>query len=127
MVFSDEPDVTKHLSIRRIYDQPDNDEGQRVLVDGMWPRGISKADANIDEWLKGIAPSAELRKWFAHDPGKWPEFRERYFRELDANPEAVNRLAEMIRRGPVTLVYAARDTEHNNARALKAYLGDRLA
>lgn len=113
--------------IRRVYDAPGNNEGLRILVDGMWPRGISKAGANIDEWLKDIAPSAGLRKWFAHDPDKWPEFLERYSRELDANPEPVERLLEMIRRGPVTLVYAARDTEHNNAVALRAYLEARLS
>lgn len=119
--------MLEHLSTRRIYESRAEAEGYHVLVDGMWPRGISKADANIDEWLKDIAPSTELRRWFAHDPDKWPEFRKRYFRELDANPEAVKRLIGMIRQGPVTLVYAARDTEHNNARVLKTYLEGRLA
>ena len=119
--------MTINLSIERAHEPRAETDGYRVLVDGMWPRGISKENAGIDEWLKDIAPSAELRKWFAHDPEKWPEFRERYSRELDENPEPVERLLEMIRQGPVTLVYAARDTEHNNARALKAYLEDRLA
>ena len=96
----------------------------RVLVDRLWPRGVTKAEARVDLWLKAIAPSNELRKWYQHDPEKWPEFKKRYFAELDANAEAQRELQAHIRgQKTVTLLFSARDLERNNAAALKEYLG----
>lgn len=113
--------------LKRIYDPPGAEDGYRILVDGMWPRGLSKADARIDEWQREIAPSAELRRWYAHDPAKWATFRARYFAELRNKPELVKRLRERGRAGTVTLLFAARDQERSNAAALKAYLEARSA
>ena len=110
------------IFIRRVYDAPAPDEGQRVLVDRLWPRGISHAELGDAPWLKDIAPSEDLRHWFAHDPAKWPEFRRRYAAELDANPGPVAQLRAMIAEGPVTLLFGAHDTQHNNAVALRDYL-----
>lgn len=113
------------MRLKRAYEAPELDDGFRILVDRLWPRGVSKSSAQIDFWLKEIAPSSELRKWFGHDPSKWPRFRDRYFRELDKNPEAVDQLREHLRRGPVTLVYGSKDREHNDAVALGEYLASR--
>ncbi|MFP4285794.1 MAG: DUF488 domain-containing protein [Desulfovermiculus sp.] len=110
------------ILLKRAYDKPSESDGTRILVDGMWPRGVSKQDARVDIWLKELAPSKELRKWFGHDPDKWKEFQSRYFQELQARPEAVNTIIDQTRKGPVTLVYAAKDSEHNNAMALKKYI-----
>ena len=110
------------IMLKRAYEQPSDKDGTRILVDGMWPRGVSKQQAQIDLWLKELAPSKELRKWFGHDPDKWSEFQTRYFQELKARPEAVSTLIDQVKKGPVTLIYAAKDTEHNNAVALKKYL-----
>jgi uncharacterized protein YeaO (DUF488 family) len=110
------------VKLKRVYDPPKPADGFRVLVDRLWPRGVSKSSARIDLWLKEIAPSDALRKWFGHDPLKWDTFRARYFRELQKNHEAVAQLNEIIRNGPVTLLFAAKDQEHNNAAALKEYL-----
>jgi uncharacterized protein YeaO (DUF488 family) len=110
------------VKLKRAYEPPEPSDGFRVLVDRLWPRGVSKSSARIDLWLKEIAPSAALRKWFGHDPSKWEEFRSRYFHELDQNREAVGKLQGQVRHGTVTLVYGARDQEHNNAVALKEYL-----
>jgi len=110
------------VKLKRVYDPPKPADGFRVLVDRLWPRGVSKSSARIDLWLKEIASSAALRKWFGHDPLKWDAFRARYFRELQKNPKAVAQLNEIIRNGPVTLLFAAKDQEHNNAVALKEYL-----
>jgi len=110
------------IRLKRAYEPSKKDDGFRVLVDRLWPRGVSKSSARIDLWLKEIAPSAALRKWFGHDPLKWDAFRARYFRELQKNPEAVAQLNEIIRNGPVTLLFAAKDQEHNNVVALKEYL-----
>ena len=110
------------MRLKRAYAPSKKDDGFRVLVDRLWPRGVSKSSARIDLWLKEIAPSAALRKWFGHDPLKWDAFRARYFRELQKNPKAVAQLNEIIRNGPVTLLFAAKDQEHNNAVALKEYL-----
>jgi uncharacterized protein YeaO (DUF488 family) len=110
------------IQIKRVYDERESTDGMRVLVERLWPRGIRKDDLPLDEWLKEVAPSDGLRRWFAHDPAKWEEFRRRYFTELDAKPEVWQSLRETARRGAVTLLYSARDTEHNNARALKEYL-----
>ncbi len=111
------------IKLKRAYEAPASDDGYRILVDRLWPRGVSKNSARIDLWLKGIAPSPMLRKWFGHDPLKWSEFRDRYFRELDKNPEVVEQLNELVRHSmAVTLVYGAKDQEHNHAVALKEYL-----
>lgn len=115
------------VKLKRAYDPPEPDDGFRILVDRLWPRGVAKDSARIDLWLKDIAPSSALRKWFGHEPAKWTEFRERYFQELDKNHEAVDGLREQTRRGPVTLIYGAKDREHNNAVALKAYLSVRAS
>lgn len=102
------------LELKRAYDPPAAEDGRRVLVDRLWPRGVSKADARLDDWLKDVAPSTELRKWFGHDPQRWDEFRRRYLAELDGNP-AVAQLLEWWKAGDLTLVYSAADTEHNDA------------
>ncbi len=113
------------VKLKRAYEAPDRDDGVRILVDRLWPRGVAKSDAQIDLWLKEIAPSTALRKWFGHDPAKWSEFRRRYFEELQANPASVATLADHVRRGPVTLVYSAKDEQHNQAVALQEYLASR--
>jgi uncharacterized protein YeaO (DUF488 family) len=108
--------------IKRIYHASKSGDGCRVLVDRVWPRGLSKREAKIDLWLRDIAPSAELRQWFGHAPRRWDAFRRRYFEELDAMPETVALLCDKLRRGEVTLLYGARDQQHNNAVALGEYL-----
>lgn len=113
------------ISLKRAYESPEPADGKRVLVDRMWPRGMTKEKAKIDLWLKDVAPSAELRKWFGHDSEKWPEFLRRYRAELEGSP-ALAELRELARNGKVTLVYAARDEKHNNAVALRAILGSTL-
>ncbi|MDA8174847.1 MAG: DUF488 family protein [Nitrospiraceae bacterium] len=110
------------IKIKRAYDPFSPDDGRRILVDGLWPRGIKKAGAHIDEWMKDIAPSAELRKWYAHDPAKWEEFRKKYKSELKTKPELVKKLKSEAAKGTVTLVFAARDAEHANAAVLKEIL-----
>ena len=114
------------IDLKRVYDPPANSDGRRILVDRIWPRGITKADLQIDAWLKDLAPSTELRKWFGHDPAKWDEFRKRYAGELEQRSEALEELVEKARAGHVTLVFSAKDTEHNNAVALKEHLERRL-
>lgn len=114
------------IQIKRAYDPVSPADGARYLVDHIWPRGVKKENLHIDGWDKSVAPSGELRTWFAHDPAKWEEFKRRYFVEMDANPAGWQPLAESARKGVVTLVYAARDTEHNNARAIKEYLERKL-
>ncbi|NIR31373.1 MAG: DUF488 domain-containing protein [Gammaproteobacteria bacterium] len=114
------------VKVKRIYDPSGRGGGLRVLVDRVWPRGLSKEAAGVDLWLRDIAPSSELRRWFGHDPQKWPEFETRYWRELDENPQPVNVLVEKASRGNVCLLFSAKDTEHNNAVALKEYLEDRF-
>lgn len=111
-----------HISLKRAYDPPAPGDGFRLLVDRMWPRGVSKDSAKMDSWLKEIAPSVGLRKWFGHDPKKWDEFRNRYFSELRANEEPLAQVRALVRRGKVTFVYAAKDTLHNNAVALKEFI-----
>ena len=110
------------IKIRRVYDIVDDDDGIRFLVDRLWPRGIGKDALKADSWLKNVSPSAELRKWFDHDPVKWSEFRRRYFSELKANPNGWKPLVEAERKGPVTLLYGAKDEIHNNVIALREYL-----
>jgi uncharacterized protein YeaO (DUF488 family) len=110
------------IKVKRAYESPDEQDGYRVLVDRIWPRGVTKQDAAIDRWLKEIAPSTELRKWFGHDPEKWQEFRKRFEAELAQRQDEVGFLSEKSRAGNLTLVFAAKDVEHNNAVALKRYL-----
>lgn len=107
---------------KRVYEQPAPEDGYRVLVDRLWPRGRSKEAARLDEWLKEIAPSDQLRKWYGHEPGKWPEFKQRYFAELEDKQDLVGELLERAEEGTVTLLFAAKDEAHNNAVALKHYL-----
>ncbi len=110
------------LKLKRAYEPASADDGLRVLVDRLWPRGISKKSAHIDLWLKEIAPSAALRKWFGHDPAKWADFRKRYFDELKTHGDLIAQLLRRIRQGRVTLVYSAKDEQHNDAVALKEFL-----
>lgn len=107
---------------KRVYDRPDPADGRRILVDRLWPRGLSKAAARIDYWAKTVAPSTALRHWYGHDPAKWQEFRRRYFAELDANPAVVAELRAHAGTGAVTLLYASRVERINNATALGEYL-----
>jgi uncharacterized protein YeaO (DUF488 family) len=107
---------------KRAYEAPESADGFRVLVERLWPRGVSKSEAALDLWLKDVAPSPGLRKWFGHDPAKWGEFRRRYSSELRHHPEAVHLLEEKAAKGPVTLVYGSRDQEHNSAVALRDFL-----
>ena len=109
------------IQIKRAYETPDAKDGFRVLVDRLWPRGLTKEKAALDLWLKDIAPSTDLRKWFNHDPEKWKEFQKRYRKELKENKEAVDTLKEHLKKGTVTLLYAARDEAHNEAEVLKDY------
>lgn len=110
------------ILLKRVYSPPANSDGYRVLVDRLWPRGLRKDAAGIDLWLKEVAPSAELRRWYGHEPDRWPEFRRRYFRELKAHDEDLKALRRRARSGRLTLLFAAKDEVNNNAAALKAYL-----
>lgn len=114
------------IKLKRAYEPAESTDGLRILVDRLWPRGVSKKAARIDLWLKEIAPSTQLRKWFGHDPAKWATFRKRYFQELKDNPEPVDQLLEHVRNGAVTLVYGAKDQDHNDAVALRDYLESHL-
>lgn len=114
------------IRTKRVYDPPAADDGIRVLVDRLWPRGLSKDHAALTLWLKDIAPSPALRQWFGHDPARWEEFTHRYRRELASNKEAVKELSEYLREGRLTLLYGAHDTEHNHALVLSDYLRHHL-
>jgi uncharacterized protein YeaO (DUF488 family) len=108
--------------VKRVYEPPEASDGMRVLVDRIWPQGLTKERAGVNVWLKDIAPSAGLRTWFGHDPQRWREFHERYLEELRANPAAVEQLTDLVSAGNVTLLFGAHDTERNNAMALADYL-----
>lgn len=110
------------IQVKRVYDPPTQKDGYRVLVDRIWPRGLTKERANVDLWLKDIAPSTALRRWFNHDPDKWQEFQMRYFRELEQCADHVNQLKKRATSTRITLLYAAKNTEYNNAVALKSFL-----
>ena len=110
------------FKLKRAYNDPEASDGLRYLVDRIWPRGVKKDALKLDGWIKDVAPSSELRRWFGHDPQKWAEFRKRYFAELDKKPEAWRPLLDAGRKGTVTLVYSAQDSQHNNAVALAEYL-----
>ena len=113
------------IKVKRIYDGPTPDDGIRILVDRLWPRGLSKGKAKVDLWLKEIAPSNELRKWYAHDPKKWAEFRKRYFKDLDTKKELVNQILQKMKEADVTLLYSSKEEKINNAVALKEYIEKR--
>jgi uncharacterized protein YeaO (DUF488 family) len=110
---------------KRIYEKPEKADGFRILIDRLWPRGLSKEKARVDEWLKDIAPSDELRKWFSHDPKKWEAFKKRYFGELETKGVLIELIMSKSKGGPVTLLYAAKEEKFNNALALKEYLETR--
>jgi uncharacterized protein YeaO (DUF488 family) len=113
---------TMAIHVKRAYDKPARNDGFRVLVDRVWPRGVTKEALKVDTWLRNVAPSTRLRKWFGHDPKKWDEFRRRYFKELDADPEDIRLLREKRRGGELTLVFGAKEERFNNAEAIKEYL-----
>ena len=112
------------IALKRVYEQAETQDGTRVLVDRLWPRGLSKERAHVDIWLKEVAPGNELRRWFSHDPDKFADFKRRYEAELAtaSGKEAISKLRDLLKRGPVTLVFAAHDTEHNNAVVLRDLL-----
>jgi len=112
------------LRMKRAYEKKESSDGRRILIDRLWPRGVSKSEAEVDEWLKELSPSPELRKWFGHDPDKWPEFRRRYLKELSSSEKKslLQDLAQEASRGNVTLVYGAKDTEHSHAKVLEELL-----
>ncbi len=110
------------IKVKRIYDAPERGDGKRFLVDRLWPRGVKKDKAELAGWLREVAPSAALRKWFGHDAAKWAEFQTRYFKELRADPESWQPLVREAQAGTVTLLFGARDEEHNNAVALRSFL-----
>ena len=111
-----------HLRLKRAYEPVASDDGKRILIDRLWPRGLSKEDAALDEWMKEIAPSTELRQWFGHDPARWAEFQRRYRAELHAHADALERLRTLARKETVTLVYSAHDEAHNDAIVLQDVL-----
>jgi uncharacterized protein YeaO (DUF488 family) len=120
--------VNRHMTsirIKRAYEEPDREDGTRILVDRLWPRGLTKEKAKVDLWLKDVAPSTELRKWFAHDPGKWAEFQSRYEEELKRNKEQVALLRQEAAKGTVTLIYGAKDQQHNEAVILQRLLTEK--
>jgi uncharacterized protein YeaO (DUF488 family) len=110
------------IRTKRVYEKFEADDGRRILVDRLWPRGLSKTTARIDYWAKNVAPSTSLRQWYHHEPGKWKEFRRRYFAELDANPEGLADLRNNLAKGRVTFLYSSKEERLNNAVALKQYL-----
>ena len=114
------------FKLKRAREKAESEDGARYLVDRLWPRGVRKSDLKLESWLKDVAPSDALRRWFNHDPERWDEFRRRYFAELDSNSDAWSPLIESANKGPVTLIYGARDTVHNSAAALAKYLKTRL-
>jgi uncharacterized protein YeaO (DUF488 family) len=110
------------LQLKRAYEKPSRADGRRVLVERLWPRGLSKARAAVDLWLKDVAPSPELRKWFGHDPARWKQFERRYWKELQGHKAVVDLLRRKASQSTVTLVYAAKDQQHNGALALKEFI-----
>lgn len=110
------------IELKRAYEKPQKSDGIRILVDRLWPRGLTKEEAKIDLWVKEVAPSTELRQWFDHDPEKWQRFRGRYQTELKHHPDEVEKLRNQAKKGSVTLIYGARDQEHNEAVVLKSFL-----
>ncbi len=107
------------LKIKKVYEPPSIEDGKRILIDRLWPRGLRKEEAHVDEWMKDLAPSTGLRKWFGHDPAKWVEFKKRYGKELAGKSDLIKRIKAEARKGTVTLVFSASDAEHSNAAFLK--------
>jgi uncharacterized protein YeaO (DUF488 family) len=122
---TEEDTMKTAIRVKRAYDEPAPEDGRRILVDRLWPRGLTKEKAKIDYWAKDISPSNELRKWYGHEPAKWDEFRKRYFAELNRNAAGVEALREAMGKGPVSFVYSSTERTINNAEALKLYLGRR--
>ncbi len=121
--YHEKPKIMKSMALKRAYDPAGPEDGLRILVDRLWPRGLKRESAAIDHWLREVAPSNALRQWFGHDPARWPEFQRRYKAELQGNKKAVAELRALLRgRGQATLLFAAKDTEHNNAVALMRFL-----
>lgn len=118
--------MTPQIQVKRVYDPPALDDGRRILVERLWPRGLRKADLALDRWTKELGASDGLRRWFGHSPEKWPEFQRRYWAELAQHPEHCEILLDLARQEPVTLLFSARDTARNNAVALRAFLLERL-
>jgi uncharacterized protein YeaO (DUF488 family) len=114
--------LASHIRLKRVYEPPAPDDGVRILVDRLWPRGLRKADAAVDRWLKELAPSTALRQWFGHDPQRWPDFQDRYRAELADKAELLQELRVLARREPITLLYGARDDRHNQAVVLRDVL-----
>jgi len=114
------------IEVKRVYEPAATSDGTRFLVDHLWPRGLKKEAVRVKSWIKAVSPTNELRHWFGHEPAKWKEFQRRYFAELDQKPEAWQPLLEAAQESDITLVFGARDEEHNNAVALKSYLEKRL-
>lgn len=110
------------IKVKRVYARPSPSDGKRVLVDRLWPRGLTKEQARIDLWLRDLAPSTELRNWYGHDPAKWTEFKKRYWKELNKNSSLVSKLADECRRSTVTFVFSSKEEKLNNAVALKEYI-----
>lgn len=110
------------IRLKRVYDAHEPGDGSRILVERLWPRGLSKKEAKIDLWLKELAPSTELRRWFGHDPGRWEQFQQRYWSELENASEAVQEIRKLARQGTLTFLYAAHDQDHNSARALREFM-----
>jgi uncharacterized protein YeaO (DUF488 family) len=114
------------ISIKRVYEPASTADGKRILAERLWPRGIKKESLKLERWMREVAPSTQLRKWFAHDPAKWAEFQKRYAAELDASPEAWMELLQIAKTGAVTLLYSSRDSAHNNVVALREYLETKM-
>lgn len=114
------------IHLRRVYDPPGRDDGRLFLVERLWPRGVRKEALHLEAWVKAVAPSTALRRWYGHDPAKWPEFQRRYRLELAASPAAWRPLLDSARQGPITLLYSARDTERNSALVLQSFLETQL-
>ncbi|KIC73448.1 Uncharacterized protein YeaO [Candidatus Protochlamydia amoebophila] len=110
------------INLKRVYDPASKEDGLRILIERLWPRGVKKEDLKMDEWLKEVAPSTDLRKWFSHDPAKWKEFQKKYFEELDENQVALEPILKALHKNSITLLYSSKDTEHNNAVCLRNYL-----
>jgi uncharacterized protein YeaO (DUF488 family) len=111
--------LASNVRLKRAYEPPATDDGTRILIDRLWPRGLTKERAAIDQWMKDISPSTKLRKWFGHDPARWDEFRRRYAQEVHKNSALLEQLRSLAQRGPITLVYSAHDEKHNDAVELK--------
>lgn len=114
--------TASNIRLKRAYEHPSRDDGPRILIDRLWPRGVRKVDAAVDQWAKDLAPSTALRKWFGHDPARWPEFRARYAEEVRQHSDQLRQLRALARNGPITLVYSAHDEVHNDAVALRDFL-----